>query len=177
MSRFTPFQYLAPFFTASFLKFCTVGASGVVVNLGMLALLRQLDTRSSFASAIAIFISIITNFIMNELWTFRDRRTTSGMVMRALRFQLVSLVGALVQWTVFLVSNVALLALIFGDGPFDQYLGEAGQTLSAKLKTLVVKPPEIGGYIYLSQLIGIAVATVWNYLANFNWTWGSKDGA
>jgi putative flippase GtrA len=35
-------------------------------------------------------------------------------------------------------------------------------------------PPEIGYGVYVSQLAGIAVATVWNYLANFFWTWRAE---
>ena len=171
MSRLGPLHFLTPFLSASFLKFCTVGASGVVVNLGMLAILTGLGMRSSFASALAIFVSIITNFVMNELWTFRDRQTTSGIGTRAIRFQLVSLVGAMVQWTVFLLSNVAVLAIVYGEAPFANYLDQAGPSASAVVQTLVVSPPDIGGFVYLSQLMGIAVATGWNYLANFNWTW------
>jgi putative flippase GtrA len=37
-------------------------------------------------------------------------------------------------------------------------------------------PPAVGRWVYLSQLIGIAAGTAWNYLLNFYWTWGAGDG-
>jgi putative flippase GtrA len=163
--------FLAPFFTKKFVKFCAVGASGVVVNLGILAVLRNFDVRSSYASAIAIEVSILTNFIMNEWWTFRDRRHESGFLARTTRFQVVSHLGALVQWTVFLLGNLACLWWLSEMTGVTAYLAQGETGLMGTIKHLIVNPPEVGGGIYLSQLVGIGVATVWNYLANFYWTW------
>lgn len=162
---------LAPFFSAKFLKFCTVGASGVLVNLGAMALLLSFGLRSSYASAWAIEISIISNFAVNELWTFRDQRDEGTAWSRAGRFQLVSFVGALVQWTVFLGMNVAFLWWNAGSEGLAEYFAGAAGFFEAYIERPVLNPPEVGNAIYASQLLGIGVATVWNYLANFYWTW------
>jgi dolichol-phosphate mannosyltransferase len=61
-------------FPKRFLKFCTVGFSGVIVNLGILYLLKEIFGLFYLASAIAIEISIITNFVLNDIYTFSDRR-------------------------------------------------------------------------------------------------------
>ena len=102
---------LEPFFSVRFLKFCAVGLSGVIVNLGALAVLADLFAiQVNVASALAIEISINTNFLINELWTFRDRREPGqGVLKRLFQFHLVSLVGAIIQWSVFIACNMAWL--------------------------------------------------------------------
>ena len=162
---------LAPFFSAQFLKFCTVGASGVLVNLGAMAVLLFIGLRSSYASAWAIEISIISNFIVNELWTFRDQRDEGTVLGRAARFQLVSFVGAMIQWTVFLGMNVVFLYWFSGPDGLSDYLRGASGVFDAYIRRPILDPPDVGAAIYGSQLLGIGVATVWNYLANFYWTW------
>lgn len=166
-------EAIQPFFTARFIKFCVVGASGVVVNLGVLAALTALDVRSSFASAWAIQVSILSNFAVNEGWTFRDQREGGTLLGRIARFQLVSLVGALMQWTVFIAGSVALYGVFEGGPALTAYLDVPGGALERFVRHPIVDPPPIGAGVYLAQLAGIGVATGWNYLANFYWTWRS----
>ncbi len=55
-------------------KFSIVGLSGVVVNMGMLALFHDLLSMPLWmASPLAIEISILSNFTLNDLWTWGDR--------------------------------------------------------------------------------------------------------
>jgi len=57
-----------------FFKFCVVGLSGVAVNMFFLWLFTEhLKLFYLFSSPIAIELSIINNFILNDLWTWRDR--------------------------------------------------------------------------------------------------------
>ncbi len=161
---------LRPIFTVRFLKFCVVGASGVLVNLGALWLLTQADVRASYASAWAIEISILSNFAINERWTFADR-SQGSLLGRAVRFQLVSLVGGILQWLVFLASIVALLRLMHGPGAIEQYFAGEGPSFQHYVQRLVREPPDVGAGVYPAQLVGIAAATGWNFLANFYWTW------
>ena len=86
-----------------FLRFCLVGISGVFVNYGAyLFLTRELSILSEVALVISIGLSIWTNFILNDLWTFRDRRTRGvrQFLRRALSFYIVSASGAIIQWVV-----------------------------------------------------------------------------
>lgn len=89
-----------------FLKFCLVGASGVVVNLGLLWILTEIVGFFYLVSAaFSIEASILSNFALNELWTFRDRaRSTRGILRRASKFNLISIVG--------LVINLVILAAL-----------------------------------------------------------------
>jgi len=57
-----------------FIKFNLVGLSGVVVNEGLLVLLESEGFNLIYSSIVAIEVSIVTNFFLNDFWTFRDRR-------------------------------------------------------------------------------------------------------
>ncbi len=69
-------------FSRRFLKFGTVGASGTVVNLGMLYFaqehifnaIQQPEMRLNLSLALAIFFATMNNFFWNRLWTWADRR-------------------------------------------------------------------------------------------------------
>jgi len=79
-----------------FIKFGLVGASGTLVYLGLLTLFTEvLGLFYIISAAISYETSIITNFTLNDIWTFRDSRSP-GMrkyLYRGLKFNLVSLVG------------------------------------------------------------------------------------
>jgi len=167
---------LKPVFTARFVKFCTVGFSGVFVNLGFLLLFADiLDIQINIASALAIEISILSNFVINELWTFRDRRGNGTIMARGAQFNLVSLLGAFVQWSVFVTLNVFAFLLLASSEVVDQYWSQAGDGFWPRFIHPIVEPPPVGNFKYLSQLVGIGVATFWNFLVNFNWTWSGRS--
>ncbi len=55
-------------------KFSVVGLSGVLVNQGLLILLHRHASFSLWlASLTAIEVSILTNFLLNDLWTWHDK--------------------------------------------------------------------------------------------------------
>lgn len=171
-------RLIQPFLSPRFLKFAAVGASGVVVNLAMLWLaLGPLGLRSSAASILAIEVSVLSNYLINERWTFADRRV-GRWTQRLLRFQVVSLVGALVQFAVFLAGNVLALAALGGPGAMGDYFAQAGLAVGPLQRYVlhpIVDPPEVGAWVYVSQLAGIGVAMAWNFLANLRWTWGARS--
>jgi dolichol-phosphate mannosyltransferase len=134
-----------------FIKFCLVGASGIVVNVGLYWLLTRFagftpldDTvagnilSGNVALTISIESSIITNFILNNIFTFADRNQRGIIVFlgRLLKFNLICLIGALIQ-----IGVTNLLAVV------------------------------LGLYDLLSLVIAIVVAMLWNYLLNTWWTW------
>lgn len=56
------------------IKFGVVGASGVVVNMGLLYLLTKFaGLYYLFSAVFAIEASILSNFFLNEIWTFADK--------------------------------------------------------------------------------------------------------
>ncbi|HID38652.1 MAG TPA: GtrA family protein [Calditrichaeota bacterium] len=59
-------------------KFAVVGLSGVLVNMGLLyALTQYFGLYYILSSIIAIEVSILTNFVLNDIWTWKDRQKKS----------------------------------------------------------------------------------------------------
>jgi dolichol-phosphate mannosyltransferase len=75
-----------------FIKFGVVGAIGVVVNEGVLYLFQSAGVYYLIAGAAAIEISILSNFVLNDLWTFKDRRSGNA-ASRLVKFNLLMLAG------------------------------------------------------------------------------------
>ncbi|MFC2089622.1 GtrA family protein [Bacteroidota bacterium] len=87
-----------------FIKFAVVGGSGVVINMGLLYFLtRYLSVRLEFASPIAIETSILTNFALNNFWTFKKRDARFSLWSRLLRYHLVTGLAGLVNYLVLLM--------------------------------------------------------------------------
>jgi dolichol-phosphate mannosyltransferase len=104
----------------SFIKFSIVGASGVVVNEGLLIAFLSIGIYLLYASAAAIEISILTNFVMNDLWTFRDRRS-GHLAVRLAKFNGLMLAGLVVNLLVVDVGTLyfgiaAAIANLVGIG-------------------------------------------------------------
>ena len=92
----------------TFIKFSLTGLSGVVVNLGSFHLLLQLGLHRYLASPIAIELSIISNFLINNYWTFADRELREGKRIRGLKFNVVSLLALGVSYGSFLILSLLL---------------------------------------------------------------------
>jgi dolichol-phosphate mannosyltransferase len=57
-------------------KFGIVGFSGVLVNMGLFYILNEyVHLRYEISSLIAIEASILSNFFLNSLWTWKERKT------------------------------------------------------------------------------------------------------
>ncbi len=57
-----------------FVKFCLVGASGVLVNMFFLWFFTEkVKLYYLLSSLLAIEISLLSNFVLNDLWTWHDR--------------------------------------------------------------------------------------------------------
>jgi len=96
-----------------FIKFLLVGASGIFVNLGFYILLtRSLGWPIEVASPIAIEVSIISNFLLNNSFTFFNRLPAKGVKIRFLRYHLVTGAAGVINYSV-------LLLLVKGLGLWD----------------------------------------------------------
>ncbi len=91
----------------TFIKFAIVGAAGVVVNLGFFTLLMALGVNKFLASPIAIEISIVSNFLFDNHWTFRWRKTKDRVQIKGLKFNAISLVALGVSYGTFLAISHA----------------------------------------------------------------------
>jgi putative flippase GtrA len=87
-------------------KFCTVGATGYVVNLAVFALLvHGVGIHYLVAAVCSFLVAVTNNYTWNRLWTFRYQR--GHVAYQGLRFLMVSTV-ALGANLLFLSGLVAL---------------------------------------------------------------------
>ena len=85
-------------------KFCTVGGSGYVVNLGIYAFaLDALGLQYYIAATISFLVAVVNNYLWNRAWTFRDQRGHFGY--QGFRFFVVST-------AVYAANILLLLALV-----------------------------------------------------------------
>jgi len=94
------------------IKFIGVGLSGIVVNEGILWLLTAFGGLPYYISSLfGIEASIITNFILNDKFTFADRRggKSGSFFSRLLKFNITCAAGAAIQYGILL-----LLTSVFG---------------------------------------------------------------
>jgi dolichol-phosphate mannosyltransferase len=103
-------------------RYTAVGAGGIVVNELALFLLAPL-LNTWLADILAIELSIIVNFILNERWTFgslRLEKSPRGVFKRFYKNNLSSLLGLLINFVVFVILSATgmniLLANIIGIG-------------------------------------------------------------
>ena len=98
-----------------FIKFCITGFAGVLVNLfGQWAGMEIIEkyflhtihdnryTVSSFSVLFGFVMSVLFNFVLNNSWTFREKRlnTKSAILVSFPRFAAVTVLGFLVQISV-----------------------------------------------------------------------------
>jgi dolichol-phosphate mannosyltransferase len=89
-------------------RFCVVGVSGVGVNMGLLILLTDAFGIPYVVSSVAaIEMSILSNFALNNIWTWSDRRTTP-LRQRLIKYHSVAgVTGMAANWSLLLfLTNV-----------------------------------------------------------------------
>jgi dolichol-phosphate mannosyltransferase len=131
----------SPTGTGRFLRFCLVGSTGVVVNMGVMWWLKGGAFLGTLrAGAVAIECAIVNNYLWNELWTFRDRSGRSPALRQRLwrfaRFNLICAAGAAIHLLI--------------------------------LKGLAI---QLGWHYLGVNLLAIVLVTLWNYGLNTTWTW------
>ncbi len=132
-------------FSRRFLKFGTVGASGTVVNLGILYLgqehffstVQPTQLKLNLSLALAIFLATVNNFFWNRLWTWADRQH---------------------------LHHKSL------PSQFWQYTLSCGVSIVLQILFTNLLAPHF--YYQVANLIAIAVTSVVNFLLNDIWTFG-----
>jgi len=93
--------------SARFVLFCLVGLSGLVVHLSTLSVATELAAMAfGAAQTLATVVAITWNFVLNNLFTYRDQRLTGWRFVTGLiRFQVICAIGA--------ISNVGIATWIY----------------------------------------------------------------
>jgi putative flippase GtrA len=133
-------------FRKRFMKFATVGASGVVVNLGVLYIFQEFlftfiqtpGMRLNASLTVAIFFATVNNFYWNRFWTWNDRahHPDKHLILHFGQYALACWVGTGLQ---FLLTNLFVL--------YVHYL--------------------------IANAAAIVIASVFNFLVNNFWTFRS----
>ena len=77
---------------AKFVKFGVVGASGMVVDFGVLILMRDIvGLPDLWANTISFTAAATSNYFLNRIWTFRSKEKQVGV--EYIKFILVSVIG------------------------------------------------------------------------------------
>jgi putative flippase GtrA len=87
-------------------KFCTVGASGYIVNLAVYATLLALGVHYLLAAVCSFLVAVTNNYLWNRAWTFRRQR--GHLVFQGFRFLVVS--------TLALAANLSFLSALVALG-------------------------------------------------------------
>lgn len=135
-----------------FLKFATVGAIGMVVDLTVLNVMYRLvlpalapglsdETRLIMANSISFTVAVVSNFTWNRLWTFPESRQRP-LGTQLVQFTIVNVIGLAINnvilWLVFQVTQQVL------PDPLDYNV---------------------------AKIVAIGVVLFWNYGANRLWTY------
>jgi putative flippase GtrA len=139
------------------LKFMMVGGLGTFVNEGVFVLAAH-DMPVFFSLGLAIELSIIFNFMLNDVWTFKDRRVGS-FIKRLLKFHISSFSGGIVQYITVILLLVAFLhfsnipeILLF---PYTK-----AQSLS----------------LVIINFIGIVSGFAVRFITSLKYVWGAHNG-
>lgn len=150
LARFARHPLTAWIFKRRFVRFGTVGASGVVVNLGVLYVCQEFlftaiqtpGYRLDASLAMAIFIATVNNFYWNRFWTWADRahHPDKHLILHFGQYALACWVGILLQ-----VVLTKLLVVYF--------------------------------YYIVANAVAIVLASIFNFLVNNFWTFRSHKAA
>lgn len=145
------------------IKFGVVGASGVLVNVVIFEVLHRFFGISfGLANATGIVVSIFTNFLLNDRWTWGDRakgNTLRAWALRVGRYYISAGAAALVQMGVASAANAYIFVDILVRRP--GFLGGAGEQMNLG-PTLAV-------------LSGIVVGMGINFFAGHLWAFRDAE--
>ena len=139
-------SYLAAIVSSRLLKFLVVGGVGVFVNLAVMALLIQAGFSGDWrTSAIASVAGALNNYLLNNHWTFSDRRRNGRALLNGVFLYLPMSAVAIVMTTVSysILSQVRFRASL-GTSPL---------------------------YLLGAQLVSILFGTYFNYNLSKLFTW------
>ncbi len=128
-------------------RFYAVGALGIAVQLGVLVALTHAGLNYVVATALAVEVAVVHNFVWHQHYTWgeRQRRGLGGYLWRLLKFNattgLVSIGG-----------NVILMRLLVGEAGFRPVIANIVTIASCSLLNLLVsdrvvfRPPPLLGF-------------------------------
>ena len=87
-------------------KYGLTGSVGALINLGTFQLLLDLGLHKFLASPIANEVSIVSNFLMNNYWTFAERNMAGSKRIRGLKYNAVALATLALNYATFVGLSI-----------------------------------------------------------------------
>lgn len=146
-----------------FFKFAFVGGIGTLIQLISLTVLRAIIpdfnwlffTKFLTATLISIELAIISNFILNNLWTFADRKLDSKTIpSKFIQFNIASTGSIIIQFIV-------------------NFLGEKLIGLKPLFNLPIINFNVDSGLIF--AMTGIIIGLFWNFFAYNTFIWKKKS--
>lgn len=134
-----------------FMKFGLVGASGVIVNLLIYTALITLNVNYLAAATVAFLFAVSSNFYLNFIWTFRGKGKDKSVRKKYLHFFIISLLNFVIN---LFILKVAVEFLSGNELTYDIIKKYTGSNPDKIIKII-------------SQMIGIGVATFFNFFGNY----------
>jgi dolichol-phosphate mannosyltransferase len=108
-----------------FMLFCLVGLTGIAIHMATLQVALSVAALPfGWAQTAATFVAITWNFVLNNMFTYRDQRLTGWpFVTGMLRFQVICAIGA--------ISNVGIATVIYRYDPEWWIAGLGGALMGA----------------------------------------------
>ncbi len=129
-----------------FAKFCVIGASSAVIDVGLLNVFTQILHWHWIPSQVLSFSLAVTNgFVWNNLWTFRGIAGASART-RYARFYATNVIGLLLNLAVMKLVMFALTGKLIHPG----------------------NPPAV--ILNIAKAAAIIVVSFWNFGASKYWT-------
>jgi len=90
-------------FIIQFLKFAIVGAIGTLVNLGLLYIFTEIFNFYYIISEIIAFtVSVINNYLLNKIWTFKEE-LKQEIVQKYAKYFVISVISLIVNLTILFI--------------------------------------------------------------------------
>jgi len=97
-------------YSQDFIRYCLVGGIGVIVNLSTyLFLNRYFQIPLEVASLVAIETSIVSNFLLNNYWTFKHRVKKLSMYRRLINFHIAAGISGILFYYLFFLFLTTVL--------------------------------------------------------------------
>jgi dolichol-phosphate mannosyltransferase len=104
--------------------FGLIGGLGLLIHLGTLALALDAGISFEVSQAFAVLVAMTSNFVLNNIITYRDRRLAGWQFVRGLfSFYVICSIGA--------VANVGIAAMVYAERPIWWLAGCAGAVVGA----------------------------------------------
>ena len=92
---------------SKFIKFGTVGCSGMIIDFGITYLCKEIFKINKFLSnGIGFVLSATSNYFLNRIWTFKNHSEEIGS--QYIQFMIVSTIGLCINLLVLYILNEKL---------------------------------------------------------------------